>query len=64
MNGIWLALAGILFHGLWNIVIDLSGTRGSGIIVVFYFIICIPLFIGMILTIKHLRLKSKKFYIN
>jgi RsiW-degrading membrane proteinase PrsW (M82 family) len=64
MNGIWLALAGILFHGLWNLVIELSGIRGSGIIVGFYFIICIPLFIGMIFTIKHLRLKSKKIYIN
>jgi RsiW-degrading membrane proteinase PrsW (M82 family) len=64
MNGIWLALAGILFHGLWNLVIELSGIRGSGIIVGFYFIICIPLFIGMIFTIKRLRLKSKKIYIN
>jgi RsiW-degrading membrane proteinase PrsW (M82 family) len=64
MNGIWLALAGILFHGLWNLVIELSGTKGAGIIVGFYFIICIPLFIGMIFTIKHLRLKSKKMYIN
>jgi RsiW-degrading membrane proteinase PrsW (M82 family) len=59
INGIWLALAGILFHGLWNLVIELSNTAGGGIIVGFYFIICVPLFIGMIFTIKHLRLKSK-----
>jgi protease PrsW len=60
INGIWLALAGIIFHGLWNLVIEISGIidRGS-IIVGFYFIICIPLFVGMVFTIKHLRLKSQ-----
>jgi RsiW-degrading membrane proteinase PrsW (M82 family) len=64
INGIWLALGGILFHGLWNLVIEMSLTRGAGIIVGFYFIICIPLFIGMIFTIKHLRIKSKELNIN
>lgn len=59
MNGIWLALAGIIFHGLWNLVIELSNSTGGVIIVGFYFIICIPLFVGMVFTIKHLRLKSK-----
>jgi|LakMenE18May11ns_1017448.scaffolds.fasta_scaffold9723230_2 RsiW-degrading membrane proteinase PrsW (M82 family) len=61
INGVWLALAGILFHGLWNLVIELSTIGGGGIIIVaFYFLICIPLFIGMIFTIKHLRLRSVK----
>ena len=59
INGIWLALAGIVFHGLWNLVIELSINGGRSIILGFYFIVCIPLFIGMIFTIKHLRLKSK-----
>lgn len=59
MNGIWLALAGIIFHGLWNLVIELSNSTGGSIIVGFYFIICIPLFVGMVFTIKHLRLKSQ-----
>jgi RsiW-degrading membrane proteinase PrsW (M82 family) len=60
INGIWLALAGIIFHGLWNFVIEVSSSIGGGSLIIgFYFIICIPLFIGMIFTIKHLRLKSK-----
>jgi len=59
MNGIWLALAGIIFHGLWNLVIGLSNSTGGAIIVGFYFIICIPIFVGMVFTIKHLRLKSQ-----
>jgi len=59
MNGIWLILAGIIFHGLWNLVIELSNSTGRAIIVGFYFVICIPLFVGMVFTIKHLRLKSK-----
>ncbi|MEX0597936.1 MAG: PrsW family glutamic-type intramembrane protease [Candidatus Paceibacterota bacterium] len=64
LNGILLALAGILFHGLWNLVIELSSVQGGWLIIWFYFIICIPLFIGMIFTIKHLRLKSKKSSLN
>lgn len=61
INGIWLALAGIAFHGLWNLVIEISTLHGGRIVIVaFYFIICIPLFIGMIFTIKHLKLKSRK----
>lgn len=59
VNGIWLALAGIIFHGLWNLVIGLSNGTGGAIIVGFYFIICIPIFVGMVFTIKHLRLKSR-----
>jgi len=59
INGIWLALAGIIFHGLWNLVIGLSNGTGGAIIVGFYFIICIPIFVGMVFTIKHLRLKSR-----
>lgn len=59
INGIWLALAGIIFHGLWNLVIGLSNSTGGAIIVGFYFIICIPIFVGMVFTIKHLRLKSR-----
>lgn len=59
INGIWLALAGILFHGLWNLAIEVSSVSGGIIITGFYFIVCIPLFIGMIFTIKHLRIKSK-----
>jgi len=59
MNGIWLILAGIIFHGLWNLVIELSNSIGGAIIVGFYFVICIPLFVGMVFTIKHLRLKSQ-----
>lgn len=60
INGIWLALAGIIFHGLWNLVIEVSSNIGGGSLILgFYFIICIPLFIGMIFIIKHLRLKSK-----
>jgi RsiW-degrading membrane proteinase PrsW (M82 family) len=61
INGIWLILAGIAFHGLWNLVIEISSFNGGGIVIVaFYFIICIPLFIGMIFTIKHLKFKSQK----
>lgn len=60
INGIWLILAGIVFHGLWNLAIAISGITSSLLIVAFYFIICIPLFIGMIFTIKHLRLQSLK----
>lgn len=60
LNGIWLALAGIAFHGLWNLVIELSINGGRSIILGFYFTICIPLFIGMIFIIKHLKLNSVK----
>lgn len=59
VKGVLLGIAGILFHGLWNLAIELSGIRGGGIIIGFYFIICIPLFIGMVFTIKHLKLISK-----
>lgn len=59
LNGIWLILGGIVFHGLWNIAVDLSSATSSLVILAFYLLICIPLFVGMIFTVKHLRLESK-----
>jgi len=59
LNGICLILAGIAFHGLWNIAVQLSSITNNLIILNFYFLICIPMFIAMIFTIKHLKLKSK-----
>lgn len=58
LNGIWLILGGIVFHGLWNIAVDLSSATSSLVILAFYLLICIPLFVGMIFTVKHLRLQS------
>lgn len=58
LNGIWLILGGIVFHGLWNIAVDLSSKTSSLVILAFYLLICIPLFVGMIFTVKHLRLQS------
>ena len=58
-TGIYMMLGSILFHGLWNLAIELSRVTGNLLIVVFYFIICLPLFICMILIVKHLRLKSE-----
>lgn len=58
LNGILLILGGIVFHGLWNIAVDLSSATSSLVILAFYLLICIPLFVGMILTVKHLRLQS------
>jgi RsiW-degrading membrane proteinase PrsW (M82 family) len=60
LNGIMLVIGGIIFHGLWNIAIDLSNTTSSLIVLAFYLLICIPLFVGMIFTVKHLRLISVK----
>jgi hypothetical protein len=51
--------AGIFFHGLWNIAIETSRILGNGIIGGMYLLICLPVFFGMILTIKHLKIISK-----
>lgn len=59
INGIWLILAGIVFHGLWNLVITISGMTNNLFILAFYFIICIPLFIVIMFFTKHLKIKSK-----
>lgn len=64
MKGMWLMIAGIIFHGLWNLVIEISTTVGSSILVSFYFLICIPIFIGMIFVVKHLRISSKHYNIS
>jgi RsiW-degrading membrane proteinase PrsW (M82 family) len=60
LNGIWLILGGIIFHGLWNIAVDLSSATSNFVVLAFYLLICIPLFVGMIFTVKHLRLQSVK----
>lgn len=59
INGIWLILLGILFHGLWNLAIEISSFTSNLLILAFYFMICLPVFVGMILIVKHLRLRSK-----
>lgn len=59
LKGIILILFGIIFHGLWNLVIDISSALGSSILISFYFLICIPVFIGTIFVVKHLRIISK-----
>lgn len=63
LNSFYLILASILFHGLWNFVVEISNKTSNLLILVFYFIICLPLFIGMILIIKNLRLQSKNNFI-
>lgn len=59
IKGIWLICAGIVFHGLWNLAIEVSRVSGASILLGFYFLICIPLFIGMVFIIKHLKIISK-----
>jgi RsiW-degrading membrane proteinase PrsW (M82 family) len=58
-RGLVLIGSGIAFHGLWNLAIEISRISGNGIILGMYFLICLPLFFGMILTIKHLKIISK-----
>lgn len=58
-GGLALIGAGIAFHGLWNFAIAISRISGDGIIAGMYFLICLPVFFGMILTIKHLKIISK-----
>lgn len=58
-RGLALIGAGIAFHGLWNFAIEMSRISGNGIIAAMYFLICLPVFFGMILTVKHLKLISK-----
>jgi RsiW-degrading membrane proteinase PrsW (M82 family) len=59
IKGFWLIGAGIAFHGLWNLAIEISRISGNGIIGGMYLLICLPVFFGMILTIKHLKITSK-----
>lgn len=61
IKGMCLMIAAILFHGLWNLVVGISTTFGSSILVLFYFLICIPIFIGMIFMVKHLRINSRRY---
>lgn len=62
-HNIWQALlligSGIAFHGLWNFAIELSLISGIGIVGAVYFLICLPVFFAMILTVKHLKIISK-----
>ncbi len=59
IKGLSLIGAGIIFHGLWNLAIEISSISENGIIGGMYFLICLPVFFGMILTIKHLKIISK-----
>jgi RsiW-degrading membrane proteinase PrsW (M82 family) len=59
IKGLGLIGAGIFFHGLWNLAIETSRILGNGIIGGMYLLICLPVFFGMILTIKHLKIISK-----
>jgi RsiW-degrading membrane proteinase PrsW (M82 family) len=59
IKGLSLIGSGIMFHGLWNLAIEMSRISGNGIIAAIYFLICLPVFFGMILTIKHLKIISK-----
>jgi RsiW-degrading membrane proteinase PrsW (M82 family) len=59
IKGLSLIGAGIAFHGLWNFALEMSRISGNGIIGAMYLLICLPVFFGMILTVKHLKIISK-----
>lgn len=57
--GSMILCAGIGVHAIWNIAVSIAQSTGILWLLSFYLIICIPLFIGVIFTVKHLRIQSQ-----
>ena len=57
--GLMIFSAGIGVHAIWNIAVSIAQNTGILWLLSFYLIICVPLFIGVIFTVKHLRIQSQ-----